>query len=232
MAGRQTEADKGPEIKEITTKTGFLLVITGPSGTGKDTIACEVLKHSVFTGLGFKRLVTYADRTPRPGEIDGVDYNFVTASELDKMSLKGELVEKPQPTGTSRKATPKREFSAIISGEKRLWRIESYLASKVASGAFFDEQFAPEESAVLKSLTKVICITSPKEQIEGRRRARDGEKYNPSEYILRDTQDEPNLQILRETAVCIDNLDGKLEQTVKEVINCTLKHHAKIKGEK
>jgi hypothetical protein len=154
----------------------------------------------------------------------------VTPNELDEMSVKGELVEKPQPTGTSRKGTPKREFSAILSGEKRLWRIESYLASKVASGSFFDEQFEPNQANTLKQLTKVICISSPKDQIEGRRKARDEKKYNPKEYELRDAQDEPNLQILRESAVLIDNLDGQLEQTIDEVVNHTLKHHAKLKN--
>lgn len=218
--------------RHVVSVTGLLLVITGPSGTGKDTVANEVLKHSTITDLKLKRLVTCADRPPRPGEVHGVDYYFVSPGKLDEMSIKGELVEKPQPTGTSRKGTPKREFSAIISGEKRLWRIESYLASKVASGTFFDEQFTPHEAVILKELTKVICITSPKEQIERRRKARDGDSYNPKEYVLRDAQDEPNLEILRETAVFVDNLDNQLEQTIKEVVNHTLKHHVKIQKKK
>jgi len=217
------------EIESVSS-SGFLLVITGPSGTGKDAVTNEVLKHPAIIDLEFKRLVTYADRPPRPGETEGIDYHFITPGELDEMSAKGELVEKPQPTGTSRKGTPKHDFSAIIAGEKRLWRIDSFLASKVASGIFFNEQFPPDEAVILKKLTKVICITSPHEQIEGRRKARDGQKYNPKEYVLRDLQDEPNLQILRESAVMIDNLDNQLGQTVNEVINHALKHHAKIKS--
>lgn len=214
--------------KSVVSETGLLLVITGPSGTGKDAVAKEVLKHPIITDLKFKRLVTCADRPPRPGEIEGVDYYFVTPGELDEMSVRGELVEKPQTTGTSRKGTPKREFDAIISGEKRLWRIESYLASKVACGTFFDEQFGPNEAMLLKTVTKVVCIVSPKEQMEVRRRNRDGEKYNSEEYTLRDAQDEPNLQILKETAVFVNNIDNQLEQTINEVVNHMLKHHAKI----
>lgn len=232
MTNSATETGRGFETKEILSETGFLLVITGPSGTGKDTVTNEVLKHPAIIGLKFKRLVTCADRAPRPGEVHGIDYYFVTPKELDEMSAKGELVEKPQPTGTSRKGTPKREFRAILSGEKRLWRIESYLASKVASGSFFDEQFESGEAKILRQLTKVICITSPIDQIEGRRKARDRKNYNPKEYELRDVQDEPNLRILRESAVFVDNLDGQLEQAVNEVVNQTLKHHEKIKNKK
>lgn len=214
------------------TDSGLLLVISGPSGTGKDTVINEVLKHPVITELKIRRLVTCADRPPRPGETHGVDYYFVTPEELDEMSVRGELVEKPQPTGSSRKGTPKKEFAAILAGERRLWRIESYLASKVASGEFFDEQFSALEANTLKFLTKVLCIVSPKEQIEARRKARDGEKYDPKEYELRDAQDEPNLKVLRKFAVFVDNLDGQLEQTVNEIINHTLKHHEKIKNKK
>lgn len=205
---------------------GILIVITGASGTGKDTVAREVLKSPILAKFNLKRLVTCADRAPRPGETEGEDYYFITPKELDEMFAKGQLVEKPQPTGTSRKGTPKREFEAVLAGAKRLWRIESYLTSKVASGEFFNEQFNPQESSYLKSLTKVFCITSPQEQIDGRRKSRDGEKYNSKEYELRDEQDRPNLEALKGHAVFVQNLDGQLEQTVKEVVNQILTNYA------
>jgi guanylate kinase len=211
-------------------ETGMLLVITGPSGTGKDAVAREVLKHPTLVDLKFKRLVTCADRAPRPGEIEGIDYHFVTPKKLDEMSVKGELVEEPKTTGSSRKGTPKNEFKAVLLGEKRLWRIESSLASKIASGKFFDEQFSPNEAIFLKKVTKVVCINCPKEQLEVRRKNRDGKDYKTEEYELRDTQDKPHLEVLRQTAVLVDNLDNQFEQTIKEVVNHILKHHAKTQN--
>jgi rfaE bifunctional protein nucleotidyltransferase chain/domain len=169
--------------------------------------------------MNLKRLITCADRLPRPGETVGVDYHFVTPKELDEMSAKGNLVEKPQSTGTSRKGTPRSEFDAVLSGGKRLWRIDPYLASKVVTGVFFDEEFSKEEAKILKSLTKVICIESPKKQIEDRRKGRDGKRYNPEEYKLRDIQEKPNLEILEKSAILVKNLDKQLEKTVEEAIN-------------
>jgi guanylate kinase len=202
-------------------KSGLLIVITGPSGTGKDAVANELLKHPSSSRL--KRLVTCADRPPRPGEIHGIDYFFVTPGELDEMAASGKLVEKPQTTGTSRKGTPKSEFFAILGGEKRLWRIEPHRALDVATGNFFDEQFDPRQASVFKKITRVICITSPKEQVEGRRKMRDKENYNPEEYKLRDSQDEPSLKILLEKAILVENLDGQLSTAVEKIIDVTLK---------
>jgi guanylate kinase len=210
-------------------KTGLLLVISGASGTGKDSVINEVLKHPVITKLKLKRLVTCADRCPRKDETHGVDYYFVTPQEMDKMHKNGELVENPQLYGISRKATPKNEFLKILKGDNLLWRIESYLASKVALGTFFDEQFGPKEAEIFKEVTKVVCITSPKEQIEGRRKSRDREKYDPKEYLIRDVHDHANMKVLLRRAVLVENLDGKLNQTVEEVVRVVIEHHGKNK---
>jgi len=207
----------------------MLLVITGASGTGKDSVANEILKHPALAELNLKRLITCADRPPRPGETEGVDYYFVTPKELDEMYKKEQLVEKPQTTGTSRKGTPRKEFTAILKGEKRLWRIDPFLASKVATGIFFEEQFEGREKEDLKSLTTVVCVASPKEQIEGRRKLRDREKYNTKEYKLRDLQEKPNLDVLQKESLLVQNLNGQLGETVKEVANIILKNYAKGK---
>ena len=55
----------------------LLVVISGPSGVGKDV----TLKHMQEMGCPFHFVVTTTDRPPRPGEIDGVDYVFVSTAE-------------------------------------------------------------------------------------------------------------------------------------------------------
>jgi len=130
----------------------------------------------------------------------------------------GELVEKPQPTGSSRKGTPKKELLCVLSGESLVWRIDPYLASKVASGEFFEEQFPDDTGRKLKELTKVFCISSPKEILEQRRKNRDKELYNPSEYLLRDEQEKPVLEKLRQTSIVIENREGLLDSTIDEIV--------------
>lgn len=194
---------------------GKLLVISGVSGAGKDTVIEEVLKRTSFS-----RLVTCADRSPRPGEIHGVHYYFVSQEELDLMDENGELVEKPLTYGTSRKATPKKEFRKVILENKNLiWRIESSLAAHVASGKFFEEQFEPQEREILKKSTTIVFITARKEDVIKRRKARDGEKYNPKDFSLRDGQDELILKKYGHLfSNIVENKEGELEKTVDRIV--------------
>jgi guanylate kinase len=57
-----------------------LAIISGPSGVGKDTIIDEMRRREVEAGLDGTRhyVVTVTTRAPRDGEIDGVDYHFVS----------------------------------------------------------------------------------------------------------------------------------------------------------
>lgn len=212
-------------IAERIRRAGTLLVVTGASGAGKDTVAEEVLKHPNLLNFNLRRLITCADRSARPGEIHGVHYYFVSPEELDRMHKNSELVENPQPTGSSRKGTPKKEFTNVLSGQSLLWRIDPYLAAHVAKGDFFKEQFGALEGEILRQSTIVISVTSPREVIEQRRKSRDAEKYDPKEYELRDMQEAPSLATLNRYAVLVENVDGMLSQTVEYVANTFLNHH-------
>lgn len=59
-----------------------ILILTGKSCSGKDSIARELIKNH-----GYQRLVTYTDRPMREGEVDGVDYHFLSTHEfLEKIN--------------------------------------------------------------------------------------------------------------------------------------------------
>lgn len=66
-----------------------LIVIAGPAGSGKSTL-CERL---VAESPGFSRVVTTTTRPPRPGEIDGVHYHFLTAPQFDAKVAAGQFLE-------------------------------------------------------------------------------------------------------------------------------------------
>ena len=61
----------------------MLVLLSGVSGAGKDTIKKELLKRmdNVIT------MPSYTDRLPRPGEENGGVYNFVTTAEFEQMSF-------------------------------------------------------------------------------------------------------------------------------------------------
>ena len=67
----------------------LLVVVTGPSGVGKDT----VLSRLKALHRPYHFAVTATTRPPRPEETDGVDYFFVSDERYDEMLAKGEFLE-------------------------------------------------------------------------------------------------------------------------------------------
>ncbi len=68
---------------------GELIVLSGPSGVGKSTVIADLLSNR--PDIHFS--VSYTTRQPRPGEVDGVNYNFVSHAEFERMIADGELLE-------------------------------------------------------------------------------------------------------------------------------------------
>lgn len=58
-----------------------IFILVGPSGSGKDTLG------KVFTETGIPELISHTTRTIRDGEVDGVDYNFVTKEEIEEIEM-------------------------------------------------------------------------------------------------------------------------------------------------
>ena len=67
---------------------GQLIVLSGPSGVGKSTVIAELMAQRT---LYFS--VSYTTRQPRVGEQDGVNYNFVSRQEFERMIADNELLE-------------------------------------------------------------------------------------------------------------------------------------------
>ncbi|WP_375497864.1 guanylate kinase [uncultured Nostoc sp.] len=68
---------------------GRLIVLTGPSGVGKGTLMRSLLKR--HPELYYSVSVT--TRSPRPGEIDGKDYYFISRSKFEQLLTEGEFLE-------------------------------------------------------------------------------------------------------------------------------------------
>lgn len=97
----------------------LLIVLSGPSGVGKDTLLLRMREN----GTTFHFVVTATSRAQRPGEVNGVDYHFVDRTRFEQMIADNELLEWAEVYGQY-KGIPKAEISqALASGHDVVLRI-------------------------------------------------------------------------------------------------------------
>jgi guanylate kinase len=85
---------------------GTLFIVSGPSGAGKTTLINEVRKQLEPIGIKLYFSVSHTTRRPRPGEVEGRNYYFVSPEDFSSMAERGEFLEwahvHEQRYGTSR----------------------------------------------------------------------------------------------------------------------------------
>ena len=105
----------------------LLVVISGPSGVGKDA-TIQLVKER---GYPCHFVVTATTRPQRPGEVDGVDYHFVSEAEFIEMIASGELIEHAMVYGQY-KGIPKAGVrAALASGQDVVMRVDVQGAATV-----------------------------------------------------------------------------------------------------
>jgi len=98
----------------------LLIVISGPSGAGKDTVVQRMKER----GLPFHFVVTATTRPQRPNESDGRDYFFVSKDEFARMIDQNELIEYALVYGDY-KGIPKAQVrQALASGKDVIMRLD------------------------------------------------------------------------------------------------------------
>ena len=110
---------------------GRLIVLVGPSAVGKSTVVAKV--RDAIPDLFFS--VSATTRDPRPGEVDGRDYHFVSREDFDKMIAGDELLEWADiHGGLQRSGTPlKPVLDALDAGRPVLVEVDLVGARNVVT---------------------------------------------------------------------------------------------------
>ncbi|OZB47358.1 MAG: guanylate kinase [Cellulomonas sp. 14-74-6] len=112
----------------MTTTPARLTVLAGPTAVGKGTVSADVRARYPQVWLS----VSATTRSPRPGEVDGVHYRFVSEAEFDRMVAAGELLEWAVVHGRHRYGTPRGPVEQrLAAGEPVLLEIDLQGARQV-----------------------------------------------------------------------------------------------------
>ena len=93
---------------------GLMVVVSGPAGSGKGTVNAELVKMGDFVYS-----VSATTRAPRPGEVDGVNYHFITEEEFRARLDEGGMLEYTQYCGNFY-GTPKKEAEEVLDSGRHL----------------------------------------------------------------------------------------------------------------
>lgn len=91
----------------------LLVIISGPSGVGKDTIITALRERQ--RAQDYHYVVTCTTRARRPGEVDGVSYHFLTRERFQQMRQAGEFLEANEVHGQWY-GTPRRQVRDALAG--------------------------------------------------------------------------------------------------------------------
>jgi len=186
---------------------GLLIVISAPSGAGKTTLCRELLK----THPEIRRSVSVTTRVPRPGEISGTDYYFISKDQFWKIVENKELAEWAL-VHENYYGTPQKFLEETIKqGEDVILTIDvqggSQLRKKYPQGVF------------------IFVLPPSWEKLEDRLR---GRKADSEEIINRRLQNaREEIQHLQEYDYVVVNAD--LSQAVKELESIIIAERCRVK---
>ena len=112
-------------------RTGMLLIISGPSGTGKGTLVEKLMKADPT----FRFSCSVTTRAPRVGEIDGVHYHFVSVEEYDRLVAENAFLEHATVHGNCYGTLRKPIEDMMAQGQNVLLDIDTQGAINVMENA-------------------------------------------------------------------------------------------------
>lgn len=171
-----------------------LIVITGTSASGKTTILQEVLSRGLVDAI---RFVTCTTRAPRPDEVDGKSYWFMTQQAFEQELAAHGFFEHALVYGKYY-GSSKQKLEALLTQEKPILIILD------VQGAQTVKQLYPH--------TKIIFIDAPDDMLKRRLESRNPD---PIDLAARLQSIKSERRFTSAADIVIESLDGGLEQSVQ-----------------
>ncbi len=178
----------------------ILVIISGPSGVGKDTVARRLIKRRPEE---FYFVVTATTREPRDNEVEGYDYFFVSNDEFARMIEEDELLEYAV-VYNQYKGIPKQQvIDALSSGKNVIMRL--------------DVQGTETVRELIPSAITVFLRTLTEEDLVRRLRNR---KKDPAEGLnLRIAEARQEMKRMQEFNYCVVNAEDEQELAVDKILS-------------
>ena len=184
----------------------LLILISGPSGVGKDSVVKALLRRQ----LPLHFVVTTTDRASRSDEKEGIDYFFVSQQQFEEFIARDEMLEYAVVYGHSKGIRKTQIREALSSGKDVIVRLDVQGVKRV------------------KSLCQeaVTIFIAPSNSEEWRLRLKNRNTETPEDFKLRMETAHYELQQLPEYEYVVVNARDRLEETVN-VIEAIIKteHH-------
>lgn len=193
---------------ELRKPSPLLIVISGPSGAGKDT----VMQRMQERGLPFHFVVTATTRPRRENEVEGKDYLFVSKEEFARMIEASELIEYAMVYGDYKGIPRAQVREALASGQDVVMRLD-------VQGAETVRKLTPE--ALL-----IFITTETEDELERRLRNRQSESSDT--LTLRIATARKELQRIQAFDYVVINRDFQLDETVDKVRAIIAAEHLRV----
>lgn len=196
---RLDSRDAGDIYEHLNQRRPVLVVLSGPSGVGKDA-TLELMKRRE---LPFYFVVTATTRPMRPNEIDGVDYHFISVGEFAEMIDQGELLEYAVVYGDYKGIPKKHVRSALASGKDVVLRIDVQGAATI-------------RSLIPNAVTIFLAAESEKKLVQ---RLCERKTESPDKLKMRIATARQEMARITEFDYVVVNREDELDETVDQVIS-------------
>ncbi|MBQ1230292.1 MAG: guanylate kinase [Clostridia bacterium] len=193
---------------------GLMLVVSGPAGSGKGTVNGRLSKMD-----GYAFSVSATTRAPRPGEVDGVNYHFISREEFEERIARGDMLEHTSYCGNYYGTPLKEALEVLEEGKNLILEIE-------VEGAMNVKRLYPE-AVLIMLLPPTFAVQ------EWRLRHRGTETEEVIQRRLARTREE--LELLGEYDYIVYNRPDCAEDCVEDIRaivraeRCSLRRHPNAK---